>query len=186
MRSPLKDIPCDVLQYIAILACSSSVFDPPVEILRLMLTGTAFYEALDIRTAPHVYARIFAAKFDTAAPFRRHRSTITDSALASGLVDRCRLLQRSKRGDVSARNLFKDLSTALWMFLESDGLNERQLLNAGFPDFIVQVARSHLKRMPSRGTFHECQPTLTAKTIVWLMSLALSRRKWLLSKRRLR
>lgn len=181
MRSPLEAIPCDILQHIAILACSSSIFDPPVEILRLMLTGPAFYDAINIRSAPHIYARIFATKFDTAAPFRRYRSTITDSALASELADRCRLLRRSKRGDVSIGNLFKDLSTALWMFLESDGLNERQLLNVGFPHFIVQVARSHLKTSPSRGAFHGHKPTLTAKTIVWLMCLGFSRRKWSLS-----
>jgi hypothetical protein len=179
MSSPLENIPCDVLQYISTLAASSSPFDAPVEILHLMLTSPAFYEALNIRNAPHIYAGLFATRFNTAAPFRKYRSTMTDSALASELVNRCLLLQRSKRGDVSARNLLKDLTTALWMYLESDGLNERQLLNVGFPDFILSVARIHLKGLSSRPSYRGHQPTLIGKIIVWLLCLALSRRKCL-------
>lgn len=178
MSSPLENIPCDVLQYISILASSSSPFDPPVEILCLMQTGPVIYEALNICSAPHIYAGIFSSKFDTAAPIRRHHITITDSALASELVNRCRLLQRSKRGDISSRNLINDLTTALWMYLESDGLNERQLLNVGFPDFILSVARTHLKgASSSHEIHHDIQPTLLGKLIIWLLCLALSRRK---------
>lgn len=181
MSSPLENIPCDVLQYISVLASSSSPFDPPVEILRLMQTGPVFYQALNIRDAPHVYAGIFAGKFDTSVLFRRYRSTITDSALAAELVNRHRLLLRCKRRDVSAQNLLKDLSTALWMYLESDGRNELQLLNVGFPDFILSVARTHLKGASSRETYDDLQPILIGRIVVWLLCFALSRRKWSVS-----
>ena len=178
MSSPLENIPCDVLQYISVLASSSSPFDPPVEILRLMQTGPVLYRALNVRDAPHVYAGIFAGKFDTSVLFRRYRSTITDSALAAELVNRHRLLLRCKRRDVSAQNLLKDLSTALWMYLESDGRNELQLLNVGFPDFILSVARTHLKDASSLETYDDLQPILIGRIVVWLLSFALSRRKW--------
>jgi len=178
MSSPLENIPCDVLQYISILASSSSFFDPPIEILRLMLTAPVIYQALNIRDAPHIYAAIYASKFDTAALSRRYHSTITDSALAADLANRCRLLQRCKRGDVSSQNLLQDLSTALWMYLESDGRNELQLLNVGFPDFIFSVARTHLKGASSHG---DLQSTLIGRIVVWLLCLALSRRKWFVS-----
>jgi len=178
MSSPLENIPCDILQYISILASSSSPFDPPVEILRLMQTGPVIYQALNIRGAPHIYAGIFASKFDTAALFRRYNSTITDSALAAELVNRCRLLQRCKRGDVSAHNLLQDLSTALWMYLESDGRNELQLLNVDFPEFILSVARTQLKGASCHDDLH---PTLIGRIVVWLLSFALSRREWFVS-----
>jgi hypothetical protein len=72
------------------------------------------------------------------------------------------------------------------MYLESDGRNELQLLNVGFPDFILSVARTHLKGASSREIYDDLQPILISKIVIWLLSLALSRRKCFVSSSRLR
>ncbi|KAF8816959.1 hypothetical protein BYT27DRAFT_7075863 [Phlegmacium glaucopus] len=144
MSSRLETIPRDILQLIAFLSSSSSVFDAPIEIQRLLLTSSYIYQSLHIHAAPHVFAQIFHTKFDTAALFRRYSSSLTHSLLATELSNRCRLLQRARRMDFSPINLMQDLWTALFLIVESDGLNELQLFNSNFPSFILGLARDKL------------------------------------------
>lgn len=175
MTSPLETIPSEVLERIAIYAASSSIFDWPVEVSYLM-QSRALHSALSIRSAPHVYAEIFASKFDISAPNRRYRHT--SSFRAAELVNRYRLLKRCKRRDVSPTDLMQDLLTALWMFLESDGLNERQLRNVDFPNFMLQVARAQLKGVTAPidpEAQRDGQASSLGHIIVWLLCFSLRR-----------
>ena len=178
MSSRLETVPRDVLQLIAFLSTSSSVFDAPIEIQRLLLTSSFIYRSLHIHAAPHVFAQIFHTKFDTAALFRRYGHFLTHSLLAEELSNRCRLLQRAHRMDFSPINLMPDLWAALWLIVESDRLNEQQLSNSNFPVFILGLARDklHDSQMADCRTHH---PTLQ-HLILLLLCLTLPIRKWLL------
>lgn len=170
MGSPLESLPPDLLHHCAILAGSSSTYNPPTEIARLCQTSSIMHNALDVQTSPNIYGRVFASKFDKAAICRRSALTDTDSALASDLQARYRLFRRSKRMDFSSIGLMEDLWTALWLFLESDGLNERQLREANFSTFILAVARMHLG---AQSCNQSCQ--FFEGLVIWLTCLSLSR-----------
>ncbi|CAA7262025.1 unnamed protein product [Cyclocybe aegerita] len=175
MTSRLETVPRDVLQHIA-LQCAASAFEPPVEILRLMLTRSTLYHSLNTVAAPHLYAQIFVAKFDTSAPFRQYRSTMTDSALTAELTSRCRLLRRVRHMDFSSVGLLQDLWTALWMVLESDGLNETHLSKCHFTDFILGIAHIWLRStVPPTGADQTSDAKPLRETIVWLLSENLPR-----------
>ncbi|KIM41864.1 hypothetical protein M413DRAFT_27427 [Hebeloma cylindrosporum] len=177
MSPRFETLPRDILQTIAFLSASSSAFEPPIEILHLLLTHPQIYRSLRVSSAPDLYAHIFFTKFDTRAPIRRFSGQLPDSAFAAELLARCRLLRRVHRVDFSSAGLKQDLWTALWMFLESDGLNERQLSQVNFSDFILGLARSELLRdttsHPSRPDRINLKPT---SIIVWLLCLGLHRR----------
>ena len=173
MSSRLETVPRDILQLIAFLTTSSSVFEPPVQIQRLLLSSSYIYESLHLHAAPHVFAQIFQSKFDSAALFRRYSTSLTQSLLAEELSNRCRLLRRARRMDFSPVHLTQDLWAALCLIVESDGLNERQLLNSNFPAFILRLAFNHLQEAPDRRPVDQ-------HIIVWLLSLALPRRTPLL------
>ena len=170
MSSRLETVPRDILQLIAFLSVSSSVFDPPTEIQRLLLTSSYIYESLHLHAAPHVFAQIFHAKFNTTALFRRYGSSLTQSLLAEELSNRCRLLRRARRMDFSPIHLTQDLWTALWLIVESDGLNEQQLFNSNFPAFILRLA--YIKLQDSQTADHRPDQHI----IILLLSLALPRR----------
>ena len=170
MSSRLESVPRDILQLIAFLSVSSSVFDPPTEIQRLLLTSSYIYESLHLHAAPHVFAQIFHAKFNTTALFRRYGSSLTQSILAEELSNRCRLLRRARRMDFSPIHLTQDLWTALWLIVESDGLNKQQLFNSNFPAFILRLA--YIKLQDSQTADHRPDQHI----IILLLSLALPRR----------
>ena len=176
MSSRLETVPRDVLQLIAFLTTSSSVFEPPVQIQRLLLSSKYIYESLHLHAAPHVFAQIFQSKFDTAALFRRYSSSLTQSLLAEELSNRCRLLRRARRMDFSPVHLTQDLWAGLCLIVDSDGLNERQLLNnSNFSAFILRLAFNILKEdSPRPQTADRRRPD--QHIIIWLLSLALPRR----------
>jgi len=162
----LDTIPCDILQHIAFICSTSSIFNPPVEVLHLLLTCRMFYQFLNIHEAPHLYAHIFCAKFDTQVSFRRYGRKWNDSALAGELSSRCRLLQRCHRLDFSVVGLVQDLWTAIWMLLENDLLNVQQLYKVKFQEFVLDLV-------------HEGSESLDLnlkQIVVCLLSLALRRR----------
>jgi hypothetical protein len=76
--------------------------------------------------------------------------------------------------DLSSINLMQDLWAALWLIVESDGLNERQLSNANFPAFILGLARDRLQDSQTADRRPE------QHIIILLLSLALPRRTPLL------
>ena len=179
MSSRFETLPRDILQTIAFLSASTSVFEPPIEILHLLLTHPLIYQSLCVPSAPDLYAHIFFTKFDTQAPIRRFSGQLPDSAYAAELLARCRLLRRVHRLDFSSAGLKQDLWTALWIFLESDGLNENQLSQVKFPDFILGLARSELAQEPISHGRPDGISSLKP-IIVWLLCLALRRRTYTL------
>lgn len=170
MPSFLQQAPDDVLQHIALLCASFSIFEPPSATLRLSQTSRTVHEALCPRRCPQLYAKIFRTRFDIAAPLRRlGAARLTASCLTDELVQRCRALRRIRRRETSSPFLRQDLWTIYGMVLESDWLNESQLVKAGFLDFIIDFIREHL------GNKHL---DLEIKSLaVRLCCLTLSRRK---------
>ena len=177
MSARFETLPRDILQTIAFLSASTSVFEPPIEVRHLLLTHPLIYQSLRVASAPDLYAHIFFTKFDTRAPIRRFSGQLPDSAFAAELLARCRLIRRVHRVDFSPAGLKQDLWTALWMFLESDGLNERQLSQVNFSDFILGLARYELAYEPiSHGP--DVGVDSLKPIIVWLLCLALRRRTY--------
>jgi len=176
MSSLLETIPHDILYHIASLSLSSSLLDSPLGLLPLMQTCSSLQQSLDVRTAPHVYAQAFPAKFDTSAASRRNQFSLTDSALAAEFMNRCRLLQRAKRADFTGgETLLQDLWTALWMLLESDGRNEIQLTSVNFPDFILKLARRYMAPGYSSCAHTSVWNDSFNNVVIWLLCLSLSR-----------
>ncbi|KAH9477107.1 hypothetical protein JR316_0011023 [Psilocybe cubensis] len=172
MASYLETIPLDILQHIAVLSGSSSALEPPGNLYRLLQTSSTIYQSLNAHLSPHIYSRLFSSKFDTRAHCRRYRGRLPDSAFAAELLCRSKLLRRSHRAELSTDGLIQDLWTALWMFLENDSLNEQQLLAAGFPHFLLSLARMKLSDTDTDGR----TDNYTIKMlIIWLLSLTLSR-----------
>ena len=176
MSSRLERVPRDVLRHIAFLCGSSSTFQPPVEVLHLLQTSSVIYRSLNVSDTPDLYANVFLTKFDTQATFRRYQKRLTDSALAAELLRRCQLLRRSHRLDFSPECLLQDLWTALWMFLEDDGLNRQQLATVNFTHFILSLSRHELLNTdPAKPT-----TSITLRhLILWLLCLAVTRRTFL-------
>lgn len=175
MTSLLEIVPPDILRHIAYLSAASLVFEPPGDILRLLLTSRTLYRSLAVPSCPQLYADIFCIKFDIAAATRRCRTPdlLTTSSLSAELVQRHQMLRRVSRLHISSPDVMvQDLFTAYMMILESDGLNEMQLAVAGFPEFIAKVVQTRLARCVldenGAGSF-----------AVWSLWLTLSRREWL-------
>jgi hypothetical protein len=169
MPSFLQKAPNDVLQHIAFICASSSIFQPPSATLRLSQTSRTVHEALSPRRCPQLYAKIFRTRFDISAPLRRlGASRLTASCLTIELVQRCRALRRVRCHEFSTPNLRQDLWTIYCMVLESDGINEHQLTMAGFPNFIVTFLQYCLR---------DVRADYEVKSLaVWLCCLTLSRR----------
>jgi hypothetical protein len=115
MRNTLDTIPHELLENIALFTVTSDPLGPPHELVPLLLVNRRLHATLASASNPHLHARIFAAKFDTAALMRRlgpdararttrtTRSTGTGGAmtapkLAAELRRRCVQLKRLKAG----------------------------------------------------------------------------------------
>lgn len=157
MRTPFDSIPHELLENIALFAVTSDPLGPPRELIPLLLVNRRLHAALSSTSNPHFHARIFAAKFDTAALVRRLGPGPATRApkLAAELRRRCVQLGRlraqvgctvdtfaalaggtctgagsgggSGLTEEGMRALHEMLWTAYLMMLENDGKNERQL-----------------------------------------------------------
>ncbi|TCD67735.1 hypothetical protein EIP91_011977 [Steccherinum ochraceum] len=144
----LGTIPQEVLEQIAFFVATHDELGPPSDIVPLLGVNRRIASLLSAVANPHLYARIFAYKFDAAAPRRRlGNDETTPLALTEELQRRCSLLRRIRDrldcttcGSAPASDDGRDdgsdahsppLSRVLWaayfMVLENDGKNERQL-----------------------------------------------------------
>ena len=127
-------VPQEVLEHIAFFAATDGFLGPPAGIVPLVTLNRAMHDALSCKNNPHLYARIFSEKFDEEAAVRRLGvERLPATALAEELQRRSNALKRIRaRLDSKAPASDKQLSRVLWtaylMALESDGKNERQLL----------------------------------------------------------
>ncbi|KAI3604226.1 hypothetical protein WG66_010111 [Moniliophthora roreri] len=169
MGSLLEQIPRDVLEHIAFLVTTFDIFGVPNDLLHLLLTCSTIYHSLSISSAPHLYSRIYQAKYDTGALYHRiSATTLTDSAVATELVLRSRLLRRVRKRDLTQQGLGQDFGTAMRMTLESDGLNEAHLHSVHFSQYLSTFVRLALERdRESRGS--------TITMALWLLALHLSK-----------
>ena len=168
-------LPRDVIRHIAFLSAADSPFASPAAILNLLQTCTSLYRVLSLFTAPDIYAHIFSVKFDMAAPSRRYRAQLTDSAVAGELVNRYQLLRRVQSMDFSSAGLLQDLWTALYMLLENESLNEQQLSAVGFIEFILRLTFS--LRTPLTAREPRTYSQYLGSICVWLLCLSLPKRE---------
>ncbi|KAF8151657.1 hypothetical protein B0H34DRAFT_801354 [Crassisporium funariophilum] len=166
MSSPLEQLSTDIFYHIAKQLDNSSSKD----FQQLRATCKRFRIALSITEARHVYAHIFRSTFDQGALRRRYKDILIDSVLAVELVNRWRLLDRCRHEERSERisnvGLSRDLFTAMWMLIESDGQNEEQLLRAGFPSLIWDLYCKQPREPEADNDLN--------MIILWLLCLSLS------------
>jgi hypothetical protein len=111
MRSTLDTIPHELLENIAFFAVTSDPLGPPRELVPLLLVNRRLHAALAGTSNPHLHARIFAAKFDTAALVRRLGPAATRAPkLAVELRRRCVQLGRLKAGAACTVGAFAALA----------------------------------------------------------------------------
>lgn len=113
---------------------------PPTNLRNLLMTCRKVHAALDAKSNPRLYARVFHTKFDVAAIARRFGAqAMTAESLTMELKRRCICLKRIRKA-VAQRRLKEPFSGAkadaevldnLWlaymMMTENDGLNIAQL-----------------------------------------------------------
>ncbi|KAJ6625938.1 hypothetical protein B0H10DRAFT_1782218 [Mycena sp. CBHHK59/15] len=180
-NSFLEQVPPDVLQHVAFLGAASGS-EPPAHLFALLATSRAIYDSLNIRANPHLYAAIFKLKYDDISALASFRVFLTDSSLAAELVQRCRALRRCFRRDMSPCGLRQDLWTTLCMLAEGDSRNARQLSEAGFPKFILELAFSFLRDDVACSLFPDKGEEMKA-LILWLLCLGLTRQDILMRNR---
>lgn len=139
----LDAVPQEVLEQVAFFLGTDTFLGPPSALVPLLSTNNRIHSSLSITYNCHLYARIFAYKFDLSPAIRRlgsHR--ITPLALSEELRRRCFYLNRIRsridsiviqysmtKDEEEERN--ESLRAILWiaylMMLENDGKNRQQL-----------------------------------------------------------
>ncbi|KAF9484156.1 hypothetical protein BDN70DRAFT_826067 [Pholiota conissans] len=144
LSTSLNTVPQEVLEHIAYFTGTDDFLGPPSSIIPLLLTNRHIHTNLSIVANHHLYARIFADKFDTAAPLARFgEDRLTAPALAGELRRRCMVLHRLRtRTDSTTHARHADgaeekttlcdiLFTVYVMLIENEGRNKRQLVEYG-------------------------------------------------------
>jgi hypothetical protein len=144
MAPCLEALPSDVLQHIAYFTSSDFVLEPPRDLLALMLTSSCLYNGLNIRASPHLYAKLFRARFDFSNACCPWRTGFPNSVTARHFTQRFRSLRRAKMRDVSNAHLCEDLWTVLWMAVENDGLNVKYLSSVNLVAYAIELAKLYL------------------------------------------
>ncbi|KIL64648.1 hypothetical protein M378DRAFT_78064 [Amanita muscaria Koide BX008] len=148
-RTPLSldGVPQEVLEHIAYHTATSDFLGPPSALVPLICLNRHCYTQLSVAYNYHLYARIFHAKFDIAAPMRRFGpQKLGPEVLALELQRRCFYLKRLRAQEdarftqISDDKLLQDLLFHMYlMMLENDGKNERQLREYGRIESWLQV-----------------------------------------------
>lgn len=133
--SSLDTVPQEVLEHIAFFSATEIFLGPPSGLIPLLLANRKVYSGLSIHSNHHLYARVFAHKFDIGPVIRRLGSERTTPQILTGeLQRRCFYLKRIRArldsiyssGDEHA--CLKDsLFQAYFLMLENEGNNELQL-----------------------------------------------------------
>ena len=135
----LNNIPQEILEHIALCTVTTKFLGPPAAIIPLLLINRRLHSCLSASSSPHLYARIFAFKYDVATVIRRLGPERTSTTVLSAeLQRRCSHLTRIRcRTDTKIiQSPFvqydnKMVHAILWMgylmMLENNGKNEQQL-----------------------------------------------------------
>ena len=140
--SPLCSLPLEILELIAAFVA----LDAPISaLLPLQLTSRHFYRALSIHSNAHLFAALFADRFDVSAVARRLGScAVQSSAFAFQLIEYCHAIRAIRTGDIYAPGILDTFWTAFVMLIEDDSKNRRILEDAGLPDFVDRFVRERL------------------------------------------
>lgn len=137
----LATVPNEILEHIALFSGISDELGPPSALFDLLTINRHFHDVLALKYNPHLYSRIFAFKFDTAALLRRFgpgKLTATDFAIE--LQRRCIILKRIRAqvdclinpdGSPQDPSILAVVWLSYLMMLENDGKNKRQLREYG-------------------------------------------------------
>lgn len=135
-------IPCEVVEHIAFFLATDHLVGPPSDLLPLLQLNSRIYNFLSFENNPHLYSRIFEAKFDTASANRYFGpNNLSVTALAGELKRRCLCLTRIRdrldcvdpdipviaTSTKDPEHLQSVIWTAYLMMVENDGKNEEQL-----------------------------------------------------------
>ncbi|PCH34350.1 hypothetical protein WOLCODRAFT_62488 [Wolfiporia cocos MD-104 SS10] len=165
--SLLEDLPYDVLAHVATELALLQPLGPPAALVPLLLTCRHVHDALCVRHAPDMWARVFRAKFDTRAPLRRLGArTARSSHQVAQLKKLSRALTRIRRGDIYDPGLEADLWTAFVMYMENDGRNEAHLEWANVHGLVDSYIRTRLWENRHNGWPAE---TATNSLAIWVM-----------------
>ena len=144
-------VPQEILERIAYFSAQSNHPGPPSQLLQLLLVNRRILSALSLHSTPHLYARIFADKFDAHAHLRRI-GPVSASDLAIELRRRFIVLRRIRAqegcwineqegsepfSEADLRQLYETLLTSYVMMLENDGKNEQQLRYYGIERWLT-------------------------------------------------
>ncbi|KAF5353489.1 hypothetical protein D9756_007959 [Leucocoprinus leucothites] len=139
--SSLDSIPQEVLEHIAFFAATSKFLGPPSDLVSLLASNRRVYTQLSIATNHHLYARIFAHKFDLKPALRRlGEEVLYPATISAELRQRFILLKRlrtradayqSKVGEGPQDTLNQLLLRSYVWLLENEEKNERQLREYG-------------------------------------------------------
>ena len=129
-------VPQEVLEHIALFAATDGILGPPAGIVPLLALNRATHDALSFTNNPHLYARIFAEKYDTDAAARRlGLAALPATALAEELQRRSLVLKRiRKRIDDKFRVRVRNVCEVVI------------LLELGFCDEIVVIERTEPRK----------------------------------------
>ncbi|EIW53755.1 uncharacterized protein TRAVEDRAFT_133376 [Trametes versicolor FP-101664 SS1] len=169
-RVSLCALPPDVLEEIAFHVALSDVLGPPVHLIPLLCTCQHLNAVLCRRNNVYLYARIYAAKFDSrAAPRRMGPKAGQSSALAAQLPKYCTALRNIRRGDIDSPTLVTDFLRAFAMCLENDGKNAAQLEWAHLFEYAEQFILERLwEESESNSSSGWPVEDVTNSLVLWL------------------
>lgn len=170
--SPLESLPPTVLSCIGLHAAENSFLGTPDDLLALSLTSHTLHNALSSSTNKHLWGELFEFKFDIEAADRRLGDRWTTSGcLAQEANKRFAAMSRIRRGIVSGEHHKSDLWTAYLMMLESDGNNERQLIewaNIQRYLYIVMFYRASAPKGHPCSWFFDTEGTALVLWLQWM------------------
>jgi hypothetical protein len=169
--SSLATLPAILLERIALEAALGDPLRPPSDLVPLLQSCRRIYNLLAFQNTKDLYARIFKAKFDTAAPHRRFGpSALYSHNLADQLQRYCVALKHIRAGDIYSQSILEDFWIAFIMMSENDGKNELQLQAASLADFVERFVLERLWEDRMRYNQWPAETTINALSL-WLMWL---------------
>ncbi|PFH48855.1 hypothetical protein AMATHDRAFT_148969 [Amanita thiersii Skay4041] len=189
----LDAIPQEVLEHIAFFTATDSFLGPPSTLIPLICVNRHLHSCLSFTANYHLYARIFADKFDITAVTRRlGADKLAPHILALELQRRCFYLSRlrarvdAKFDDLSDKDIDPIVEELLYnvylMMLENDGKNERQLREYGLVSLWLRdywFDRMGASRVPYNILRERWPPNTRSTSIaMWLLWLFLEPDKY--------
>jgi hypothetical protein len=123
-------LPPEIIEDIAFwLATEDTSIAPPNNLIPLLLLNRETNQFLSFNSNHYLYARIYAAKFDTKTSTRRlGKGRLTAFGLTAELKKRCMHLRAIRNFSFELELIEPAIWTAFVMMLENDGKNERLLV----------------------------------------------------------